>query len=326
MSSSALRRAVRIGALVAAAVPLAVVGVRAYVRLSNRPFYREATRRLALPGLSEGFVPQDLFYCTDDKTWLFSGYMNDGSASPLYRVESNGAVARLLVRLADGSVYAGHGAAITAAGDYAFLSVENGYAVLRLGDVLRCGDGEFVQAVAHVPVELTPAFMIVQQGTLYVGEFYYPVTYDTPESHHITTPDGTRNHAIMLAYPADPAGRFGFAEQAARAYSIPSKVQGMCITEDGHMVMSRSWGLGDANLAVYDPARFADDGIYYVDGHDVPLSCLDGRSFVRQLRVPPMAEGIDSRGNQVFLANEAASDRYVIGKFYRGGAVYSLEV
>lgn len=47
---------------------------------------------------------------------------------------------------------------------------------------------------------------------------------------------------------------------------------------------------------------------------------------MEQLRVPPMSEGLDSRGNQVFLANEAASDRYVIGKFYRGGAVYSLEV
>ena len=42
--------------------------------------------------------------------------------------------------------------------------------------------------------------------------------------------------------------------------------------------------------------------------------------------MPPMSEGLDSRGNQVFLANEAASDLYVIGKFYRGGAVYSLEV
>lgn len=326
MRPTPLRTAVRVGAILAVAAPLAVLGVRSYVRLTNRQFYRAATRRIALPGLSEGFIPQDLFYCKGSKTWLFSGYMNDGSASPLYRVGPNGAVSRLLVRLADGSTYSGHGAAITAAGSYAFLSVQDGYAVMNLDAVLSCEDGGFVQALAHVPLELVPAFMIVQHRTLYVGEFYYPVNFETPKSHHITTPDGTRNHAIMLAYPADPAGRYGFAEQAARVYSIPSKVQGMCITADGRMVMSRSWGLGDANLAVYDPARFTDDGTYRIDGRDTPLTCLDGRSFMEQLRVPPMSEGLDSRGNQVFLANEAASDRYVIGKFYRGGAVYSLEV
>ena len=205
MRPTPLRTAARVGAILAMAAPLAVLGVRAYARLTNRPFYRAATRRIALPGLSEGFIPQDLFYCKSSKTWLFSGYMNDGSASPLYRVGPNGAVSRLLVRLADGSTYSGHGAAITAAGDYAFLSVQDGYAVMDLDAVLSCEDGRFDQALAHVPLELVPAFMIVQHRTLYVGEFYYPVNFETPKSHHITTPDGTRNHAIMLAYPADPA-------------------------------------------------------------------------------------------------------------------------
>ena len=207
-----------------------------------------------------------------------------------------------------------------------FLTVDDGYVVLRLAEVLSCGDGETVRAFAHVPVELAPAFMIVQDGVLYVGEFYYPVSFETPENHWVTTPDGTRNHAMMYAYPADAHGRFGFAAQASRAYSIPSKVQGMCLADDGRMVLSRSYGLGDADLAVYDTTRFGDDGTFFVDGRDVPLTCLDGHALDRYLRVPPMAEGIDTHDGQVFLANEAASDRYVIGKFYRGGAVYSLEI
>ena len=81
MRPTPLRTAARVGAILAMAAPLAVLGGRAYARLTNRPFYRAATRRIALPGLSEGFIPQDLFYCKSSKTWLFSGYMNDGSAS-----------------------------------------------------------------------------------------------------------------------------------------------------------------------------------------------------------------------------------------------------
>ena len=63
MRPSPLRTAARVGAILAVAAPLAVLGVRAYVRLTNRPFYHAVTRRIALPGLSEGFIPQDLFYC-----------------------------------------------------------------------------------------------------------------------------------------------------------------------------------------------------------------------------------------------------------------------
>ena len=33
--------------------------------------------------------------------------------------------------------------------------------------------------------------MNIEQGQLLLGNFYYPNDYETPENHHITTPDGT---------------------------------------------------------------------------------------------------------------------------------------
>ena len=41
------------------------------------------------------------------------------------------------------------------------------------------------------------------------------------------------------------------------------------------------------------------------------------------LTVPPMAEGIDDVNGEVYLANEAASNLYLLGKFYGGQYVYS---
>lgn len=324
--SSRLRTALVAGGLAAAAVAVPL-GLRAYVRTSCRSFYDDAHAVGPIPGLSEGFVPQDLFYVDSYAMWLFSGYMNDGSASPLYKVRKGWQPQRLTVELPNGQTYNGHGAAVTAAGDYVFLTVSNGYAVLRASTVAQAGPNACVQAITIVPTPLTPAFMIVQNNILYVGEFYEPFFYNTPRSHHVTTPDRTRNPALMLAYPAAADEPFGFARTPARCFSIPARVQGMCLANQGtRLVLSCSWGYGDAHLLVYNTSRLQNDGSLTIDGADVPLTCLDRRSLVERLRVPPMAEGIDEHNGSVFLANEAASRRYLIGRFYGGGVVYQLPI
>ena len=65
---------------------------RRAVRTTCKPFYAEATRRFKIPGISEGFVPQDLFYLSDEQTWLFSGYLANRRPSPIYQVGADGTV------------------------------------------------------------------------------------------------------------------------------------------------------------------------------------------------------------------------------------------
>ena len=45
---------------------------------------------------------------------------------------------------------------------------------------------------------------------------------------------------------------------------------------------------------------------------------------MQTLTVPPMAEGIDTHDGQVYLANESASNLYLLGKFFDGSYVYSF--
>lgn len=53
-----------------------------------------------------------------------------------------------------------------------------------------------------------------------------------------------------------------------------------------------------------------------MEGHKAPLYFLDEATRVETLTVPPMAEGIDDVNGEVYLANEAASNLYLLGKFY----------
>ena len=177
-----------VGAIVGIAV-VAVLGLNIYMRTAFAPFFDRAESPFDIPGINTGFVPQDLDHVEADDSWLFSGYMADHSPSPLYRRAADGTVAKFYVSLPDGSAYDGHGSAITTNEQYAYLACEEGYLVIPMDDLLFAEDGASVQATEKVDVDLSPAFMNIEQGQLLLGNFYYPNDYETPENHHITTPE-----------------------------------------------------------------------------------------------------------------------------------------
>lgn len=331
-----------------------IIADRFHIRKTCRSFYQDSQRQFEMPGLKEGFDPQDLFFVSSANVWLFSGYNSKseyGKISPIYKVDEAGNVAKLVIQLPNGEIYRGHGAAVCATDKHAFLTVKDGYVVFDLATLLNADDGDIIRAFAHVPVELEPAFMNIQNGILYIGEFYHKHFYNTPESHWCECPNGHENPALMYAYdPSDSQeSLFGFSPRPSRVYSIPGDIQGMCVMPDNRIVMSKSWGFGNSTLLVYKPDSAVTDDLqtipvgnesdpsaeaanddsfhtYLVAGEMVPMHYLYDEVLEKALIIPPMSEGIDSHDDQVWLANESASSIYVLGKFNDGKYVYSLPV
>lgn len=337
MAKKAIAGASAVGALAVIGAG-SLLAARHKVRKSCREFYKAARKEMAQPGLKEGFDPQDMFYVESGDVWLFSGYhvgFGSRKPSPIYRMDAAGNVAKLTVKLPDGEIYKGHGAAVCATDTHAFLTVKDGYVVMSLSDVLEAEDGDCVKAFAHVPVELEPAFMNIKDGVLYIGEFYHARFYDTPPSHWIECPDGTTNPALMYAYDASDsaASIFGFSPRPNRVYSIPLEIQGMCVAPGNRIVLSQSWGYGDSRLLVYELGSAAKQDVasedaptYLVAGEGAPLHYLCSSTLQKAIAVPPMAEGIDEHDGRVWLANESASNLYALGKINGGKYVYSIEV
>ena len=343
---------IALGVIVALGVA-AVIGVNGYVRVAFAPFYERAERAFPIPGAGVGFVCQDLDCLDDGQTWLFSGYQADGSPSPLYRRAADGSVTRVFLRLPDGSLYDGHGSAVTSAEGRVYVACEGGYLVTDEASVADAPDDQAVPVLGRVELGFSPSFMNVEGEIMYAGAFYHPGDYETPASWRMTTPDGTENPSLMFAFPADPAAQWGFAAEPAAAYSIPGMIQGVCATPDGGIVLSQSFGLATSHLLVYDAASLEPDGTLsataLADGResdgaadggaasgsagaagapdplaDVPLYCLDGRSLVEDVAAPPMTEGIESHGGLVYVSEDSASDKYHFGKLYGAGQIYAL--
>ena len=310
--------------IVAGVLVLALVVINIYVRVAYHTYYSEAQREFNIPGIHDGFVCQDLDYYDEGSCWLFSGYDAGGGASPLYRRDADGRVARFYAKLPDGTIYDDHGSAITTTDRYAFLACEDGCLIFDATDLATVSAGGMVSAISSVDLEITPAFMNVENDTLYAGTFHLIPSYPAPDAHHLIAPSGNENAGVIFAYPADVNAPYGFATQAAYVYSIPDAVQGMAILPDGSIMLSSSYGLTSSHLRVYDTQTAQRGDAFLVDGREVPLYFLDTGNLVSDLVAPPRSEGIETHDGRIWISEESAGNKYLFGKLYGAGSVYSI--
>ncbi len=335
MGASKQRRGLKVLAGIAmglmVALLLAFAGVNIFVKVTYGPFFAQAEREFAIPGIEEGFIPQDLD-CLEDGTWVFSGYMTKGGPSPVFFLKPDGFTGSFQPVRADGSDYDGHGSGITSDGAHVFLTDDEGILAFDLADVQAVPDKGRVQAKGRRSLEFAPAFLNIEEDIMFLGNFYHPGAYETPDHHRMDTPGGDWNPAVMYAYPASPEATLGYEEQAAWVYSIPPRIQGMCLTDASQLVLSQSYGLNSSHLLVYDLMAVALDEaaqpteVFFADGREVPLYYLDALSLAEDISAPPMSEGIEWHEGRVFISCESASDKYLFGKIYGGNAVYGLSL
>lgn len=158
------------------------------------------------------------------------------------------------------------GSAITTTDRYAFLACEDGCLVFDAADLATVGAGGTVDVISSVDLEITPAFMNVENDTLYAGTFHLIPSYPAPDAHHLIAPSGNENAGVIFAYPADVNAPYGFATQAAYVYSIPDAVQGMAVLPDGNIMLSSSYGLTSSHLRTYDVYDAQQGAAFLVDG------------------------------------------------------------
>lgn len=323
-----------------------LIGFNLYIRIAYSSFYSKAQEEFAIPGVNNGFICQDLDYYDEGDCWLFSGYSSSEGPSPLYRRDANGETVKFTAELPDGTPYEGHGSGITTSENFAFLTCDEGYLVFDVAALAQAGEGESVRAIDKVDLEITPAFINIENDTLYTGTFHLEPNYDAPEEHHMTTPDGSENAGVLFVYPGDTAARYGYAQSPACVYSLPDKVQGVCELPNGDIVLSTSYGLAGSHLLTYRPVNQAATPVvelpvqqggesdaaaaqpvgdtFSVNGKQVPLYYFDSTNLVADLSAPPMSEGIEYHDGRIYISEEAASNKYIFGKLYGAGIVYSL--
>ncbi len=330
---SPLKVLTRILCCIIAFVIILLLGVRLYFRLPVTEYYKNSEKAFVIPGLSDGMTHQGLAYNADRDEFLITGYRSDGAGSQISIVNRNEKteVKRLTLMTESGEPFTSHVGGISLYKDCVLVADGCGVAVFSLDDINGAKDTGTVKAVSNFKTEtdndsLGVAFIHVDGDSLFVGEFYREENYKTPDSHKITTKAGDYNTALILEYTLSGDGGFDLAENATlkRAYSAPGLVQGMCTDGDGRIYLSTSYGMAFSNIYVYENP--GDEGTIEVLGETIPLFSLDSSSLSVSIKLPPMSEEIVTVDGKLYTMCEAATDKYIFGKFTSAKYCYATDI
>ena len=330
-----MKKALKITAIVLVSIVilamLVVLGFKAYDGIKHFSFYKDANKEFYIPGLADDYVPQGFDYIKEEKAFIACGYMSNGAASRVYIIDKYGDYYYTDLRQQSGLDYTGHTGGIAYYGNNVYITGDDGIDVFSLSDFLD-KNIKYAYAKGEIKTDgINPAFCYIYDGELLVGAFHKDGDYDTPESHHVTTPGGETNTAMMLAYQLVDSSidEFCVYRTPVAAYSLPSYVQGICVTDNGELVLSTSWGLTTSHLYVYDLEKVLSTTNSTIAPNvfelEIPTYFVDSSCLKDTIIAPPMAEEIVYLDGKLWIYNESACNKYAFGKLTSGNFLYSLE-
>lgn len=263
------------------------------------------------PGLSDGFVCQGICITEETEQILVSGYMKDKSPSRVYVTDTDNNSYFVTLTKA-GKSFTGHAGGISVNGDTVYIANGSRIYTLSLSTLLNTKEGDSVEIGEGVKVNNAASFCYADENYLYVGEFHDGGKYVT--NHPYETAEGA-HYAIVSRYTHDDL------EHPDRIYSIRDKVQGICFTPNGDVVLSTSYGLSSSHYYVYSEADAKDSG-ETLDG--APVYLLD--NCLKDIKGPAMAEGLDFYDGKIITLTESASDKYIFGKLFFANKIISLNI
>lgn len=353
-------------AVIVALALLFIAGYNIYQKISYREFNKVSEKEFKIPGLSDGFVPQGITWVENDGKegmYLVCGYMSDGSASRIYMTngKSGKELKQSFVSLFtnDGKADHAHAGGISVFGDFVYIATGHEINVYSLSELLgakekstdlvdayveKSRDSEFtgvIEPIGTFNPQTGPAFVHVEDGYLFVGEFYIAEDYETPESHHMTTDSGDYQQAIMTVYVLSKDAELGLLEKRpVAAFSITDKAQGMCFVKDDKgetkMLISTSYSVASSHIKVYDNpmksylsllagVKDASDGTFTTDdGDKVPLFYVDSAHLEKDWVLAPMSEELLYKDGKVYIMCESACKKYMFGNLTGARNCYSF--
>ena len=304
---------------------LAIIVFNIFTKAPAAKALRHSKKAFVIPYSNKGYIAQGLAYDKASDNFYLTGYMKDGSASPIFIVNKTSRKLINTVRMAnpDGTAFTGHAGGLSVLNNKIYIagSADSCFYVFEKQEVdhaaressvaystkMVLGDGDSKNDGIKV------AYSTVQNGMLYAGEFYRDPGYILSEKHKVETKDGLQ-YALAVGFSLDSTGE---KAKPTVAFSIPSQIQGMCFSNDA-IYLTTSWALGSSKVYKYSFGSMTQTGTKEVCGDTVPLYTLTLENMTASWVLPPMAEEIEFVDGKFYITNESASDKYIFGK-YTGG-------
>jgi hypothetical protein len=241
-------------------------------------------------------------------------------------VKPDGSYRIVAVKRSNGQPLRSHSGGICENGDYVYMAGGNGKCYVFLKEELFSEESSSVQVAKEFLTYNSASFCYADDEQLYVGEYYYRFKYTTRKEHHLTTPSGEQNNAVVMAFSFDDSKECGINEAPSMGLSVTGRIQGMCITDEEQIVLSASSVFQGSQLYYYDYVDVLNGQTQSisVSGEDIPIYFLDSEHLLGKKEIPPKSEEVMFYDNRIYMLFESACSKFQYGKLFDGQYVYSM--
>ena len=296
-------------AAIAGIIILLVLTLTIGAHIKYGEFYKLTTKEAKNPGLWDNYIPQGLTYNDDENYYASCGYMKDNSASIIYTVDKKTKKQHMYLLTSEGEPFLGHtGGLQYSKGNFYLASEKDG--VFKFPSSAFDGSNS-IEIGKAIKVNNNSSFIFADESFIYVGEFANNTAY--PCDHPFSF-NGIEHTAIMSKYNYDDF------ENPVAIYALPDAVQGVVVTENSSIYLSRSWGLSFASYDLYKSSQIVKTD-ETMDG--APVYFLTEASKI----IPSIffTEDMDIIDDRIISFTEAAGNKYYIGKFIFDFNIFSFK-
>ena len=286
-------------------------------------YYKIESNVCRNPGLGDGFICQGVAASEENGKILVCGYMDDKSNSRVYIVDLElQSYYHVKLTKNDGELYNGHAGGIATSGEYVYIANGSKLYTFKIDSLLNAGNGDYVDIGEGVPVNNAASYVYCDEEYIYVGEFHH--TKDGYEKEHkLDNSDNTVNGIVSRYTHEAIRGYDGENAPTPDAiFAVRDRVQGICFTPDGKIVLSTSYGrFNSSNFYVYNQADCTNTG-ETLDG--APVYMLG--EYTNKIKAPTLSEDLDWYDGKVITIYESAANKYFFGKLFFADDVNALEI
>jgi len=279
----------------------------------------------SIPGLDENFVPQGICYCESYGVYLVSGYVSTGEASRIYLINPNtNSYKRINLEKTPDEIskkkpareYTGHAGGIATDGNNVWVS--SGGNSTSDGRIYHTTISAILNVKNNGKLQFDKFFYVPTKGSglfcdgkyLWVFEFYEPTGNLVKFTHHIDS-----NHSWACAFEIDSINDNTYNKKTTVTpdivLSIPDKVQGMSITDDGKVVFSCSYGRNNnSHLLVYNHYSNWNTKKVKINGVQKTIYIANNFSIINSITMPTLLEGLDYHNGKLYFLFESGAKKY----------------
>lgn len=289
---------------------------------------KNARKEFEIFGLSDGFVPQGIYYSKNLSCFLISGYMKNKSLpSRVYVVdEKTGRLIKFVSFTFLRKKICGHFGGIAGFGENIWISSDGEVFRVSVEKIKNAKDAEKIEILDKFSSKNRADYIFVDSGMLWVGEYYKLGKFKTKLSHHILF-SGEQFHAMCFGFKISPQKKFGIESNVPeKALAVPDLVQGVSVTRN-EIFLSCSYALKKSNVLVFENVlRQSESFVTIIDEQKIPVFVLTKKHFKRVYVFPSMSEEIEIVDGRLFILFENASKKYKFFTRRKIKNIYSIEM